>query len=239
MTRTEPHVRSGGRPRIALVAHRVDDSGGMERVHAESVRRLLDRYDFTVISSSLADDLKNKVKWRRVPIPASPVSLRFLLFYGTAALQLNREPADLVHVCGALVPNRADIASVHFCHAGFFAINGRRAPKRMPVIRRINTSFHRTLQFKLNNGRISQGGFAYWLPCHPVPANCANITQGSRQRLRQMGLTLNGSSRMRESGIRCATSWVPTMTRLCSVCRRRLELEGISACDRLVVCGEQ
>ena len=126
-----------------MVAHRVDDSGGMERVHAELVRRLLDRYRFTIVASNVADDLRGRVDWLRVPLPAKPIPLRFLLFYGLGALQLRRVRADLVHVCGALVPNRADVASVHFCHAGFVAASGRLAPEGSTFPRRLNTSLLR------------------------------------------------------------------------------------------------
>src|ERR1700691_13034 len=97
------------RPRIAVVAHRVDDSGGMERVHAELVRRVLDRYRFTIVASNIAEDLRGRVDWLRVPLVAKPIPLRFLLFYGLGALQLRRARVDLIHVCGALVPNRADV----------------------------------------------------------------------------------------------------------------------------------
>ena len=133
------------RPRIAVVAHRVDDSGGMERVHAELVRRLLDRYRFTVVANNIADDLRGRVEWLRVPLLAKPIPLRFLLFYGLGALQLRRAHNELVHVCGALVPNRADVASVHFCHAGFVAASGRLAPEGSTVPRRLNTSLLRCL----------------------------------------------------------------------------------------------
>ena len=133
------------RPRIAVVAHRVDDSGGMERVHAELVRRLLDRYRFTIVSSNVAADLRGKVDWLRVPLPSKPIPLRFLVFYGLGALQLRRAHTDLVHVCGALVPNRADVASVHFCHAGFAAASGRLAAECSTFPRRLNTSLLRRL----------------------------------------------------------------------------------------------
>lgn len=133
------------RPRIAVVAHRVDDSGGMERVHAELVRRLLDRYRFTVVASNLAHDLRGRVDWLRVPLLAKPIPLRFVLFYGLGALQLRRARGDLIHVCGALVPTRADVASVHFCHAGFVAASGRLAPEGSTLPRRLNASLLRGL----------------------------------------------------------------------------------------------
>ena len=133
------------RPRVVVVAHRVDDSGGMERVHAELVRRLLDRYRFTIVASNIADDLRGRVDWLRVPLLAKPIPLRFVVFYGLGALQLRRVRADLIHVCGALVPNRADVASVHFCHAGFVAASGRLAPEGSTLPRRLNASLLRGL----------------------------------------------------------------------------------------------
>jgi len=133
------------KPRIAMVAHRVDDSGGMERVHAEIVRRLLDRYRFTIVASRVADDLREQVDWRRVPLPSIPAPIRFVVFYGLGAILLRSVRADLVHVCGALVPNRADVASVHFCHAGFITASGGLAPEGSPMGRRLNTSLERRL----------------------------------------------------------------------------------------------
>ena len=138
-------LRSLGRPRITLVAHRVDDSGGMERVHAEMIRRLLDRYDFTVISSQLAPDLRGRVKWRQVPLPGSPAPLRVLLFYVLGAIRVWRTRCEIVHVCGAVIPNHADLASVHYCHAGYVASQNRLAPSGAPILRRLNTTVHRLL----------------------------------------------------------------------------------------------
>jgi glycosyltransferase involved in cell wall biosynthesis len=145
LTRSAITEAANERPRIAVVAHRVDDSGGMERVHAEIVRRLLDRYRFTIVSSNLAEDLRERVDWRRVPLPSTPAPLRFLAFYGLGAILLRKVGPDLVHTCGALVPNRVDVASVHFCHAGFVAASHRLAPMGSPLARRLNTSLERSL----------------------------------------------------------------------------------------------
>jgi hypothetical protein len=146
--RLQPTLFSGAelpddRPKIA-VAHRVDDSGMVERVHAELVRRLLDRCRFTIVASNVAEDLRERVDWRRVPLPQNPIPLRFL-FCGLVALRLRRARTDLVHVCGAVFPNRADMASVHFCHAGSAAASGRLAPESSSQARRLNTSFERCL----------------------------------------------------------------------------------------------
>jgi glycosyltransferase involved in cell wall biosynthesis len=101
----------------------------MERVFAELIRRVRSEHDLVVISSELAPDLARLVDWRRTRVPLRPAPLRFLLFYMFAGLRLRRlrRADDLVHTCGAVVPNRADLASVHFCHAGFHAVVGNAA----------------------------------------------------------------------------------------------------------------
>jgi glycosyltransferase involved in cell wall biosynthesis len=58
---------------------------------------------------------------------------------------LCRVRADLVHTLGAIVPNRVDIADLHFCHAGFLAATGHLAPAEAPPLRRLNTSLARFL----------------------------------------------------------------------------------------------
>jgi glycosyltransferase involved in cell wall biosynthesis len=114
----------------------------MERVFAELIRRAHREFDVVVISSELAPDLAPLVKWKRTRVPRRPFPARFLLFYIAAGsrLWLLRRTAGLVHTCGALVPNRADLASVHFCHAGFREALGSRVDDGRPFLRRINTA---------------------------------------------------------------------------------------------------
>jgi len=72
-----------------------------------------------------------------------PNSVKFPAFFAGAGLALRRIDVDLVHTVGAIVPNRVDVASVHFCHAGHRSATGRLAPLDAPVIRRLNTGFAR------------------------------------------------------------------------------------------------
>jgi UDP-glucose:(heptosyl)LPS alpha-1,3-glucosyltransferase len=122
-------------PRVALVAHAVNDRGGMERVCAELVRHLHADVRFVVVSTELAPDLRLLVDgWVPVPVPRRPFALRFPAFFVAAGIALRRVPADLVHTVGALVPNRADVAAVHYCHAEAQAVDvwwsGRRVSLR-------------------------------------------------------------------------------------------------------------
>jgi glycosyltransferase involved in cell wall biosynthesis len=137
----------GGRLRIGLVAHDVHDHGGMERAFAELVRRAHDRYEFVVISAELATDLQPLVEWRRVRVPRRPVPLRFTLFFVLAGIRLARARVDVVHTLGALVPNRADIATVQFCHAGFRERRLSKTDPGKPLLRRLNTRIARALGF--------------------------------------------------------------------------------------------
>lgn len=137
--------------RVTLVAHDVHDQGGMERALTELVRRAGPQVAFTVVSASLAPDLRQRVvRWLRVPVPRRPFPLRFAAFAVLAGMRLRRYagPAGhLVHTCGAIVPNRVDVATVHLCHAGLAASTRRGGPPSADVsrLRRLNTALARVL----------------------------------------------------------------------------------------------
>jgi glycosyltransferase involved in cell wall biosynthesis len=117
----------------------------MERAFAELVRRIHDRYEVVVLSIDLAEPLRELVEWRRIPAPSRPAALRFLVFYMLAGLRLLPLRADLVQTLGAIVPNRVDLASVHFCNAGYIEAAGGYAPRNAPLVRRLNTSLARVV----------------------------------------------------------------------------------------------
>jgi glycosyltransferase involved in cell wall biosynthesis len=142
---TAEGARISARPRLALVAHGIHDDGGMERAFAELVRRIHHRYEIVIVASELGPDLRPLVDWRRTPVPRRPVALRFLVFYALGALQLRRVRADLVHVLGAIVPNRTDLATIQFCHAGLRDAVGGLVPPGTPFLRRLNTAVYRLL----------------------------------------------------------------------------------------------
>ena len=143
----EGSVTAGRKPTVALVAHGIHDQGGMERAFAELIRRAHERYDFVVFAVKLDEELRNLVRWRRIRMPMRPVTLLTPLFSLLAGLDLararTRERVDIVHVQGAIVPNRVHLATIHFCHAGQRALTGRYAPAGAPRLRRFNTSLAR------------------------------------------------------------------------------------------------
>jgi glycosyltransferase involved in cell wall biosynthesis len=133
------------RPAVAIVAHGIHDHGGMERAFFELISRAHRQYRFVVFAAELAPELRPFVEWRRIRVPPRPIPLKFILFFLLAGVRLSRARTQLVHTMGAIVPNRADLACVQFCHAGFDEAVGRRALEGRPLLRRINTSVARGL----------------------------------------------------------------------------------------------
>jgi len=134
-----------GRRRMTLVAHDVGGTGGMERVHAELIRRLAAEWDITVVSVTLAEELRHLAAWMRVRVPHRPFPIKFVLFFLIASVRMRRAEPGVVHVCGAIVWPRADVASVHLCHAGVLEATRSLAPRGAPLPRRLNTGLTRLL----------------------------------------------------------------------------------------------
>ena len=121
------------RPSVAIVAHGIHDAGGMERVLAELIRRIHREWRVVVIASEVADDLRPLVDWRRVRVPRRPFPLKFLHVLRPRKPSTGMDPdRPRAHLTGAIVANRADVATVHFCHAGFREATGALAPKSAP-----------------------------------------------------------------------------------------------------------
>ena len=111
-------TKGRGRPRVTIVAHEIHDGGGMERAMAELVRHAALDWDITLIARAASrPSLHPLVVWRRVRVPARPAPLSIVAFAAVAAVTVRRHRGELVHCLGAVVPNRADLASVHYCHA--------------------------------------------------------------------------------------------------------------------------
>jgi glycosyltransferase involved in cell wall biosynthesis len=132
------------RPVVGLVIGDLSGSGGMERVHCELIRRLSGRFDFVVLSHTLEADLSDVVTWHRIPTPRRPAVVAIPLFFAVGSLYAARLDVDILHTCGAIVGNRAQLSTVHFCHAGFRLANGGLGPKGAPFERRLNTALMRS-----------------------------------------------------------------------------------------------
>jgi glycosyltransferase involved in cell wall biosynthesis len=197
-----PRARAGTvSPRalhVVLVAHDVHDGGGMERACAELIRRAPADIEFTVVSRTLADDLRDRVAWRRVPTPNRPFLLKYLVFFVLGGLQLVRTRAGLRHSVGAIVPNRVDLIAVHFCHAGYVARTRRLAPAGATAIRALNTAAT----------RIVSRGAEHWCYRPRRVRAFAAVSTGVAEELAQIFpgipivITPNGVDMMRFASIR-------------------------------------
>jgi UDP-glucose:(heptosyl)LPS alpha-1,3-glucosyltransferase len=132
---------------VLLIAHDVHERGGMERALAELLRRASDRVAFHVISAELEPELRSVVQWTRVRVPRRPFPVRMMSFWGLAAASARGVRADLVHTMGAIVPVRADLASVQFCHAAFQALADNPG-EPLPPTRRANNAITQTLALR-------------------------------------------------------------------------------------------
>ncbi|WP_217921322.1 FkbM family methyltransferase [Miltoncostaea oceani] len=130
--------------RVALVAHDIHWEGGMERAMAELISTAPPHVRFTVVSATLAPELRHLVEWRRVDVPRRPFPAKFTAFYIRSARAVRGLDVDLIHTCGALTAARADLASVHFCHHGYVRA-ARMLSAGGPPLRRVNTTVSRLL----------------------------------------------------------------------------------------------
>jgi glycosyltransferase involved in cell wall biosynthesis len=108
----------GGAPRIAVVGWRL--GGELER----AIRVAAGRVRYVVVSMALDEDLVPLVEWHRMPVTRwSSYRVRWLVFFVLGGLRVARVRADAVHCIGPtpIIPNRADLNTVTFCHAAFDA----------------------------------------------------------------------------------------------------------------------
>src|SRR5947209_7520013 len=96
---------------ITLVAHRVAKVGGMERAFAELAEGLLDRgFEVHVICHHCGLQPHPSLHLHLLRSPNRPFLLAYPLFLVRGTLATWRRRRGLVHVLGAIVMNRADVA---------------------------------------------------------------------------------------------------------------------------------
>jgi glycosyltransferase involved in cell wall biosynthesis len=104
-------------PDITFVAHNVGGGGGMERHAAELVDGLLDAgHRVTVVAQTCAIEQRPGLRFNRVPTPQRPATIAYPTFFALASLRAARRRGALLHTTGALIANRADVTTVHYCH---------------------------------------------------------------------------------------------------------------------------
>jgi glycosyltransferase involved in cell wall biosynthesis len=115
---------------------------------------LYEDYDFTVFSDGFDDPSSGKIAWIRVPLPAKPIFLRFMVFqwlapfYYQRYLKLHGKPWLVLGTEGEYV--NCDISWAHFCHAAYlkhhWVVNKSRGLRR--IARLINHRFNANREAK-------------------------------------------------------------------------------------------
>jgi glycosyltransferase involved in cell wall biosynthesis/GT2 family glycosyltransferase len=145
--RDGPERRLATEQRLVFVAHEVGGPGGMERVSEELISGLLESgHEVTVVARSchMPDDARLRVE--RIRTPRRPASIAYPAFFLAASLRLaTRYRGELLHTTGAIVFNRADVSTVHYCHrAAAGRVEGSRA-SRPGTFYRLNSAVMRQL----------------------------------------------------------------------------------------------
>jgi glycosyltransferase involved in cell wall biosynthesis len=122
---------------LIFVAMDVGGPGGMERHAEQLVERLLEAgRSVTVVARTCALAPREGLRFVRVPVPRRPASLAYPAFFVLASLLVARRGTGLLHTTGAIVANRADVCTVHYCHrAAVKHVNGSRASRPGPLYR--------------------------------------------------------------------------------------------------------
>jgi UDP-glucose:(heptosyl)LPS alpha-1,3-glucosyltransferase len=128
-------------PAITLVAHEISDGGGMERQLTKLAEGLLAAgHQVTVIAGRCDLEAQPGLRYVRVRGPRRPFAFAYPWFFLVGSFQTARHRCGLVHTTGAIVVNRADASTIHFCHHAFsrHADSGGRA-KRDTKLHRLNS----------------------------------------------------------------------------------------------------
>ena len=116
---------------ITVVAHDIGPVGGMEQQLSQLLTGLLaGGASVTVVSRTCTLEPHLRLRWVRVPGPARPFMFAYPWFLVVGSLLVRRHRRGLVHTTGAIVLNRADVCTVHFCHRGRRSVRLDRRSRR-------------------------------------------------------------------------------------------------------------
>lgn len=120
-----PRSPISGALEVTIVAKDVGPVGGMELQLTELVTGLLGRgHRVTLIAQTC--DLPNHpgLRWVRVPGPARPFTLAYPWFLVVATFLIRLRGRGVIHATGAMALGRADLSTVHYCHAAASGLKG-------------------------------------------------------------------------------------------------------------------
>jgi glycosyltransferase involved in cell wall biosynthesis len=117
-SRRDSHEDGRGAPlTVTIVAHHVGSIGGMERQLAELIGGLLDRgHRVSLIARRCELPPHPDLNFVKVGGPSRPFTIAFPWFLVVASVKAWRHRGAILHTTGALVLNRSDVVSVHFCN---------------------------------------------------------------------------------------------------------------------------
>jgi glycosyltransferase involved in cell wall biosynthesis/O-antigen/teichoic acid export membrane protein len=135
-------VTNGGQAEscLTVVAHELRETGGQEKVTLRMVEGLLARgWSVRVVARRCDLPAHPNLRVLRVRGPRRPAFLGSLWFFLAGSLVVALRRRGLVNLVGPVVPNRADVATAHFCHSAFERVrreNGFRRASRSGVLYR-------------------------------------------------------------------------------------------------------
>lgn len=102
---------------IVIVANDVGGVGGMERQLQLLVQGTLKAgRSVTVVARTCALEPHPRLTFVRVWCPRRPFALAYPAFFVVATVLCASRRRGLLHTTGAIVANRADLSTVHYCH---------------------------------------------------------------------------------------------------------------------------
>lgn len=157
------------------MAHDVGPIGGMERQLTELITGLLRRgHDLTVISRRCDLPAHPALRWIRVPGPRRPFALAYPWFLLVGTLLVWRHRVGLLHTTGAIVLNRADLCTVHYCHHGARG-KTKSSWSNLGVLRRASGRVSAAL------AQLTEG----WIYCSELARHFIAVSEGVALELRQ------------------------------------------------------
>jgi glycosyltransferase involved in cell wall biosynthesis len=111
----------------------------MEQHLTSVVTGLLDRgRRVTVVARECSLPLHPRLRFVRVPGPKRPFSIAYPWFFLVGSVAVWRHRTGCLHTTGAVVTNRADASTVHFCHRAFQAHERSLRASRRGLTYRLN-----------------------------------------------------------------------------------------------------
>jgi glycosyltransferase involved in cell wall biosynthesis len=123
---------------VTIVANDVGPNGGMELALLELIKGLVAAGDRVTVVARSCDVQGADVTFFRVPGPGRPFVVAYPWFFLAASVLVKLHRDGLVQATGAIVLNRVDIVSVHFCHRGFAAKGGVTRSSRQDLLFRVH-----------------------------------------------------------------------------------------------------